>query len=505
MTRQLRIWSILLALLLLAACGKTVPPVTETPDVPPMAEETVQEETQALPQSPDLTIFDGTYRANVPEEGDEGYVQIKAQNGLLLLEHFLCMEGSVYSFWAEEFRPLEDGFVSGEFTSVSGISQTFSVMTGGDGYDTMPQNRVITLTEDGVVLNYDDSDAAYYVADETFSYHSTLEQLQQILGESTGKADASLFGTWVCRNSRETVCISFREDGSVSLLQKKMRQPVQAYEGAFVFEPGGYVSIAAEKAGDGMYPHIMRLGWHVDPDDMLWLTFEDETQLVFLPTQEKVTETMAPTEALSWLGDLYDLSGEYTDQYENEYTYLYRLPYFLGSDPEVLEVNRQIEEAFVPIIEEECSAMEQSEFLSYTEVDWESNVHDGILYLHIYAKTWDWEEHRAYYYDVAQGEFLTAQEVLDRLLIDQNYFLEAVREYAQAAFEETFAELPEEDREAFGYYDMLEWTASEEAVNLQLPIYVDMFGSVVVHAKIGSMAGSGIIWVILRPFDGAVG
>ena len=159
----------------------------------------------------------------------------------------------------------------------------------------------------------------------------------------------------------------------------------------------------------------------------------------------------------------------------------------------------------MPIIEEELAAMETGEFLSFAEVSFDSNVHEGVLYLHIYANTWDWEEHSAYYYDTKTGAFLSTEEVLDRLLINQNYFLEAVREYAQAAFVEMFCDLPETYREEAGYYDMLEWTVSDEAVNLQLPIFVDRFGGISVYARIGSMAGSGIIWEILRPFDGAVG
>lgn len=503
MNRLFRLLSAILALLLLTACSKTPQAPTETVEETPKVEEVLQEETPAPQDGPDLTVFDGTYRANVPPEGDAGYVQIKAQNGFILMEHYLCMEGSVYSFWAEEFWPNNDGISAGDFASVSGMSQTFSVMTAGDGYDTMPQNRVITLTEDGVVLNYDDSDAEYYVKDTEFSYHTSKEQLRQIVGEGTERD--VLCGTWSWRSSRETLCLTFLEDGSVSFLQKKVGEPAQIYEGVFAIEAGDCVSIAAEKAGDGMYPHIMNWTWHVDADNMLWLTFEDGREVIFLPTEEAVTETVSRDKALSYVEARYDLSGEYTDRYETTYDYCYRMPQFYGDDAAVMAVNGQIQERFAPIIEEELSAMAQNEFLSFAEVSFESNVHEDVLYLHIYAKTFDWEEHSAYYYDTKTGEFLTTQQVLDRLLIDQNYFLEAVREYALAAFEETFSDLSEEYKEEAGYYEMMEWTVSDAAVNFDLPIYVDAFGSVAVHAKIGSMAGSGIIWETLRPFDGAVG
>lgn len=503
MNRLIRSLSVLLALLLLTACGKTPQAPTEVVEGTPEVEEVLQEETPLPQAGPELTVFDGTYRANVPPEGDAAYVRIKAQNGFILLEHYLCMEGSVYSFRAEEFWPDEDGVSAGDFTSVGGMSQTFSGMTAGDGYDTVPQNRTITLTEEGVVLNYDDSDAEYYVKDTEFSYQIPKEDLRQIVGTGTAKESDALYGTWSWRSSREALCLIFLEDGRVSFVQKKLGEPVQIYEGVFAFEEGGCVSLAAEKAGDGLYPHVMRWQWHVDADGMLWLTFEDERQTVFLPTQEPVTVSLQ--EPLSYVGIEYDLSGTYTDRYETTYDYCYRMPRFYGGDAAAMAVNEQIREKFAPIIEEELGAMAQNEFLSFAEVNFESNVHEDVLYLHIYAKTFDWEEHSAYYYDTKTGEFLTTQQVLDRLLIDPNYFLEAVREHALAAFEETFSEIPEEYKEEYGYGEMMAWTVSDEAVNFDLPIYVDAFGSVAVYARIGSMAGSGIIWQILRPFDGAVG
>ncbi len=500
MSRGLRSISVLLIILLLTACGKTtVPPVEEPEEQPEEIQVQVPEEQQ------ELAVFEGTYRYLVPEEGDEGYVQITACSEFLLLEHFLCMEGSVYSFWAEEFWPNEDGFTDGEFTSVSGKSQTFSGMTSGDLYDTMPRNRVITLTEDGVVLNYDDSDAEYCVKDSAFSYHSSREQLRQALGEGTGKKDEALYGIWSWRNSREAVFLTFREDGSVSLLQKEEGEPAEVWEGVFSFEQGGKVSILAEKIGDGCYPYVRSWQWHVDADNMLWLTFEDDRQIIFLPAEKEPTRSIDGQISLSYVGSHYDMDGEYTDQYGTEYEYVYRLPQFFGDDADAMEVNRQIMEIYAPLIETELGAMVGKEFLSFTEVNWEGNIHEDVLYLHVYAKTWDWEEHNAYYYDTVEGRFLTTQEVLDRLLIDQGYFLEAVREGAEAAFLEIFSDIPEGYKEESGYYEMKEWTVSEEAVNLQVPIFVDRFGSIAVYARIGSMAGSGIIWEVLRPFDGAVG
>ena len=95
--------------------------------------------------------------------------------------------------------------------------------------------------------------------------------------------------------------------------------------------------------------------------------------------------------------------------------------------------------------------------------------------------------------------------------MDEAVFLEKVRNAAEACFIEAFSGLAEEDREEYGYYDYLKWTVSDEAVNFDLPIFVDAVGNLCVMGRIGSMAGASEFWAPLYPFaefhgfDNAVG
>jgi len=188
-------------------------------------------------------------------------------------------------------------------------------------------------------------------------------------------------------------------------------------------------------------------------------------------------------------------SGEYTDQYGGEYTYYYSLPQFYHSENQDLQkINEQITEFYYPIMEAEQKAMEAGEILSYDLIDWQSSVYKGILFLHVYAYTYDWEEHGIFYVDVDTLEQLDASEVLKRLEISEDAFLDAARTRAEEIFHYTFDELPEEDREAYGYYDCLEQTLSDAFVNLDLPIFVGRHGEITVYLKISHMAGSGLMW-----------
>ena len=109
------------------------------------------------------SVFDGVYKAKLSNENaTESFVLVRGFNDFILLEYFDLYEGSVFSFYAEEVWPDESGYISDEITSVIGMSQCFSLMSSKAGYFDLPQNRCITITDDGIVLNYDDADAEYY-------------------------------------------------------------------------------------------------------------------------------------------------------------------------------------------------------------------------------------------------------------------------------------------------------------------------------------------------------
>lgn len=521
--KRLRIWCVLLAALMVfsvCGCEKNEPSPTVPPEDPPtIGEPTQQEPTVPTQTEEDYSVFDGVYRDLVSEqEGETGYVEITGYKDFILLEHFLCMEGSVYSFWAEEFWPSEGYYPNGTMPSVYGKSQTFSLMTTGEHYDDAPTNRSITLTEEGVVLNYDDSDAEYYIRDGSFRAHSSVEQMKERFAEDTVFDFETLYGSdallglWEFWDGWTAAQVRFEEDGAFSMFLKSPKEPIEVYRGAFGFGAySGNLEICAEKVGSGEYPYAFNWQWQLSDGNILSVWDDEGTVLpsglqhYFRAAEEAAHIEMEQQDALSYLWNSYELVGDYTDQYEHLYFYDYCLPQFYGDSDAVAEKNSIITETFAPIIEMELRAMEEGEILSFDSVNWESEIFEGVLYLQIYATTYDWEERAAFYLDVQTGEFLSTEQVLDRLLIDPSYFLQAVREGAEAAFVDQNAHIPMQEREQYGYYRTLEWTLSDEAVNLDLPVFVDRFGSIAVYAKIGSMAGADYIWQVLRPFDGAVG
>ncbi|MBP3634181.1 MAG: hypothetical protein J6J43_06380 [Oscillospiraceae bacterium] len=456
----------------------------------------------------DLTVFDGIYRAKLPQgEDEETWLQIKGYNDFVMLEYHGMMEGSVYRYWAEEFWPGEGWYTSTEKDTVSGKSQIFSSMAQYENYSELPQNRCITLTDDGVVLNYDDSDAEYFVRDDSFDGgHTEPKEMRIRLGEdvhldfSYQYDSKDVVGTWGFWDGWQAVCLTFAEDGSFSMFWKEPNKPIAVYEGVYGFgRNSGNLVVHAERLGYGGYPYAADWEWYVD--DYGYINISDNDMVImagiynFWPVEDDFFTVLDADTALGYIVANLTDSGEYTDQYGGEYTYYYSLPQFYHSENQDLQkINEQITEFYYPIMETEQKAMEAGEILSYDLIDWQSSVYKGVLFLHVYAYTYDWEEHSIFYVDVDTLEQLDASEVLKRLEISEDAFLDAARTRAEEIFHYTFDELPEEDREAYGYYDCLEQTVSDEFVNLDLPIFVDRHGEITVYLKISHMAGSGLMW-----------
>lgn len=467
------------------------------------------------------SVFDGVYKAKLSNEGaTESFVQVKGFNDFILLEYFDLYEGSVFSFWAEEFWPDESGYISEEIVSVMGKSQGFSLMSSQSNYFDLPQNRCITMTDDGIVLNYDDADAEYYFKTDEFKVgHSSTESLKEILSTQfdthldfdivTGSEDVK--GTWHYWNSWDSALVTFDKDGAFEMIWKTPGDPVAVFSGVWGFSSqADEIQIIAERVGYGSMPFAMTWYWEIDTDGSLYIYENDGVALEevggkawFDPLEYEFFTGTDQQHAMGYLADYYDIHDSYIDENGIYCDYTYRLPQFIGDDSVHQEMNGEILDLFEPIINAEMEAVNAGEFLDFTMVDYANCVFEDILIVHIFAYgvSSDCETHSVYYFNLNTGERLYAKDIiLDVLQFDENYFLDTVRETVEQVFIDKFSTVPEEDRQLYGYYDCLAWTVSDDAVNLDMPIYINEYGDIFIFAKIGSPAGSGIIWEVITPF-----
>lgn len=468
------------------------------------------------------SVYDGTYKAKLCSEGaTETFLQIRGYNDFIMLEYFDLYEGSVFSFWAEEFWPDESGYTVEDISSTKGSSQCFSMMSSQSDYWDLPKNRCITVTDDGVVLNYDDSDAEYYEKVDSFEVgHSSGESLKEIL--ETGfdthldytrivDSDAPV-GEWHYWNEWDSGCITLTEDGCFEMIWKTPGFPASVYSGAWRFsnESNNMIQIAAERVGFGEMPFIMTWEWYIDTDGCLYISEYEGFSLeevggeaCFYPLEYDFFTNIDQKHAQGYLTDYYDIHDGYTDMNGVYTNYTYRLPQFIGEGNAQQEMNREILEEFEPIINSEMDLVNAGDFLDFYMVDYANCIFEDILFVHIFAHgvNSNFEEHRAYYFDLKTGERLYSEDIiLDVLLLDENYYLDTVRENVEQIYINMFSGMAEEDREAYGYYDCLNWTLSEEAVNLDMPIYINEYGDIFIFARIGTMVGSGVVWEVITPF-----
>lgn len=462
----------------------------------------------------DLTVFDGTYHSEYPHnEDDETWVEVTGFNDFILLEFYGLMEGSVYRFWAEEFWPEDGWYTDKDDEYVSGKSQSFSSMAQYENYSELPQKRGIGLTDKGILLDWGANEAEHFIRDDGFvGGHSSAEELRTVLGDEVHlnfdyQYDSrNAVGNWATWNSDEAVNLVLSEDGSFKMFLKTMGQPIEVYEGAYGFgENSGNLVIAAERAGFDMYPYTADWEWYIDEYGFINLTDHEgsifEGELCLWPVEEEFFTAMTSDTAMGYMVETVHADGEYTDQYGTDYIYYFSIPEFIDSDNKKLEeINDSIYELYFPIIDSEMNAMDAGEVLAYDYVDWELEAYNGVLFLHVFAFTYDWEEHSIFYIDTDTLEPMGTEEMLKRIGLSEKEFLDTVRVRAEEVFIETFSEIPEEEREAYGYYDCLEQTVSDAFVNLDLPVFVDRYGDIRVYLKLSSMAGSGVMWVPDYPF-----
>ena len=463
----------------------------------------------------DLTAYNGIYRAKLPQgDDDETWLQITGYNDFILLEYHGMMEGSVYRYWAEEFWPADGWYTSINADTVSGKSQTFTSMAQYENYSELPRNRCITLTDDGVILNYDDADAEYYLRDDGFDGGHTAPAEMRNWFDSDVHLDfdyqydsREVLGTWGFWTGWDAYVMTLTEQGVFSLVKKTANRPIEVYHGVFGFGTNsGNLEILAERIGYGGYPYAASWEWFVDEYGYMNITDGDsvlfEGGCLLWQVEHQFFTAFDASSGPGYILESFLDYGDYTDQYGTEYYYYYSLPQIYHSENSDLNrINNAIYDAFNPLIEMELEAMESGEFLSYDHVDWQSAVYEGVLYLHVYAYAYDWEEHATFYVDVETMEVLDAREVLARLNLDETYFLDTLRTNAEEVFLSYFSDLSEEDWENLGMDECLEQTLSPEFIHPYLPIFVDSYGTITVYITLSHPAGSGLMWVPVCPFE----
>lgn len=203
------------------------------------------------------------------------------------------------------------------------------------------------------------------------------------------------------------------------------------------------------------------------------------------------TEPAEPVDPWSLMDKSMFEQGAYTDDLGNDYTYSYGLPCIKADTPAARAINRDIDETFGAHIREAEDAMDKGLSLGVVSVGYYGQVWEDVLTLVIIEHTdWAFDDYGVYCYEVSTGTWLSTPMLLEKMGVDSEDFLDICRQQFRQYFMDEYSEIPEDQRQAYGYYDGLNRVDTHRYVNLDLQTYPDVDGDLVVIAPIVSLAGA---------------
>lgn len=213
---------------------------------------------------------------------------------------------------------------------------------------------------------------------------------------------------------------------------------------------------------------------------------------------EPTTEAPAPVDPWSVMGELSFEEGTYEDNVGNIYTYSYGLPCINDDTEGARAINADIEDVFGNQILAAHQDMEDKLSLYLIDTGYHGEVWEDVLTLVIVAHTdWGDDQYGVYSYEVTTGRWLSTRDLLDRMGISEEEFLETCRVKFREFFEDQYKDLPKDLRETYGYDQYLARVDDELYLSMDLRIYPSESGELIAVAPIVSMAGADFYWHLL--------
>lgn len=216
-------------------------------------------ESSAPNEAPLSKRFDGVYMDT--EGAEQRAVSIRSIGGLLLIENSLAVDGSVYSFWAQELRPDDVSALSDtSLDSVQGVCYEFSTITNNGEYWDATAKMTVKLTDDGVSLtkrldDYIVEETCFLHTDKDGYFHTDTQTLYEVLSQSFTLAENTVpAGNWSLRGENFAAWLSFTPNQDFYYALKTKEMPIFFLSGAWGVDTDGNLQIIAERFGGGTMP-----------------------------------------------------------------------------------------------------------------------------------------------------------------------------------------------------------------------------------------------------------
>ena len=190
----------------------------------------------------------------------------------------------------------------------------------------------------------------------------------------------------------------------------------------------------------------------------------------------------------SLLGEVLTQEGEYTDSVGNDYRYSLHVPELLDESAEAQAVNDEIWDIFGGAAEDAIACMESGDSLGVLSVSWTSHWQGSLLSLLVQAETdADYTVYAAWNYDFQAQERVGNGALLERMNIQPEDYLEALRRSAARFFDGNYQSTA---ADIAAMTELRAKTLSRDNLTEDLPLYLAQDGQLTAIVPVASPAGA---------------
>lgn len=220
---------------------------------------------------------------------------------------------------------------------------------------------------------------------------------------------------------------------------------------------------------------------------------DDETtnasEQVIQATQKQTEPQTASTAKEIQVVDLFSQSGKCYPNGIGSFEYSYSIPHLEDDSADAERINDSIEEAYLTLANEQLKLVENNELPNCLRIEWSIERSERTLSIIICAANgFSFMEYDVYCYDTQSQKWLTKEDFLEMFSFSQEEYISRVVAAAEEFFVEQNNEIPENERNEYGYYEVFDRIPQYITFNDTMP-YLGSDGGLKVVAPVPSLVG----------------
>lgn len=204
--------------------------------------------------------------------------------------------------------------------------------------------------------------------------------------------------------------------------------------------------------------------------------------------------------------EMFKKSGSYTpNEFDMPWEYRYSIPRLEDDSTDAKRINDNIKEIYLALAEEQLQLIEKNEWANSLRVDYSMERSERTISIILRADNGlSFTEYGVYCYDIQSQKWLDNADLLNMFNFSEKEYIDRVVMAAEKCFVEQNSEIPENEREDYGYYEAYDYIPQLITLDSTMP-YIAADDGLKVIAPVASIAGNDWYYLTLDiPLD-AVG